>query len=161
MIAGFVPHANSENPLGGSAEAGTAMRTISSHARTRGVMAGRAYHAVRMALRAADRPRMTEEKRQRRSVSRVLSPSRGDGHFSRAPVTRRLERPDPGAGRAVPLLPYSALLRVGFTEPARSPASLVRSCLTVSPLPRSHDRGGLFSVALVRWFAPPGRQPAP
>src|SRR5438067_9805757 len=72
------------------------------------------------------------EKRQRRSLSRVLFPSRGDDHFSRTPVTRRLERLDPGAGRAIPLLPYSALLRVGFTEPARSPASLVSSYLTVS-----------------------------
>src|SRR5258706_14185659 len=98
-----------------------------------------------------------EEKRQRRSVSRVLSPLRGDGHFSRTPVTRRLERPDPGAGRAVPLLPYSALLRVGFTDPARSPAPLGSSYLTVSPLPRSHEPSGLLSAARVRGDAPPCR----
>jgi len=107
------------------------------------------------------------QKRQRRPVSRVLSPgvSPGDGHFSRAPVARRLQRPDPGAERATPLLPYSALLRVGFTEPARSPALLVSSYLTVSPLPPSHllegDGGGLLSVALVRGVSPPGRYPAP
>ena len=38
-------------------------------------------------------------------------------------------------GRATRLLSYSALLRVGFAEPARSPAPLVSSYLTVSPLP--------------------------
>ena len=41
------------------------------------------------------------------------------------------------------------LLQVGFTEPPQSPASLVVSYTTVSPLPRS-SRGGLFSVALSR-----------
>src|SRR5262245_66485755 len=78
------------------------------------------------------------EMRQRGLVSRVLlEPSLApDGHCSRAPVTRRLERPDPRAGRATPSLSYSALLRVGFTEPVRSPAPLVSSYLTVSPLPR-------------------------
>src|SRR4051812_12972833 len=34
------------------------------------------------------------------------------------------------------LLPYLVLLPVGFTEPGRSPALLVSSYLTVSPLPR-------------------------
>ncbi len=39
--------------------------------------------------------------RQRGPVSRVLSPgvSRGDGHFSRTPVARRLQRPYPRAPR--------------------------------------------------------------
>src|SRR5205823_10735864 len=54
-----------------------------------------------------------------------------------------LGRRSPGAssgltrerGRATRLLSYSALLRVGFAEPARSPAPLVSSYLTVSPLP--------------------------
>jgi hypothetical protein len=41
------------------------------------------------------------------------------------------------------------LLRVGFTEPPQSPAALVVSYTTVSPLPRA-KRGGLFSVALSR-----------
>ena len=49
------------------------------------------------------------EKRQRRSVSRVLCPERvtqGDGHLSRTPVARRLERPNPRArtGRPIALL---------------------------------------------------------
>ena len=38
-------------------------------------------------------------------------------------------------GRATRLLSYLALLRVGFAEPTRSPAPLVSSYLTVSPLP--------------------------
>jgi hypothetical protein len=42
------------------------------------------------------------------------------------------------------------LLRVGFTEPPRSPGVLVVSYTTVSPLPRAVARGGLFSVALSR-----------
>ena len=40
------------------------------------------------------------ETRQRRTVSRVLCPVRGDGHFSRTPVTRRLKRPTRERGRA-------------------------------------------------------------
>jgi len=44
------------------------------------------------------------------------------------------------------------LLRVGFTEPPRSPGALVRSYRTVSPLPvpTRVGAGGLFSVALSR-----------
>ena len=44
----------------------------------------------------------------------------------------------------------STLLRAGFTEPIRSPGSLVVSCTTVSPLPQATASGGLFSVALSR-----------
>src|SRR5271165_3538167 len=55
-----------------------------------------------------------------------------------------------GAAGSASLL---ALLRVGFTEPPQSPAALVVSYTTVSPLPpRAGHRlvrdGGLFSVAL-------------
>jgi hypothetical protein len=51
----------------------------------------------------------SKEKRQRRSVSRVLCPERvtqGDDHFSRTPVARRLKRPNPRArtGRPIALL---------------------------------------------------------
>jgi len=42
------------------------------------------------------------------------------------------------------------LLRVGFTEPPQSPAALVVSYTTVSPLPPGEPDGGLFSVALSR-----------
>jgi hypothetical protein len=47
--------------------------------------------------------------------------------------------------------PRLALLRVGFTEPAGSPPSLVRSYRTLSPLPVRARRpaiGGFLSVAL-------------
>jgi hypothetical protein len=52
--------------------------------------------------------------------------------------------------RREPLAPLLTLLRVGFTEPPQSPAALVVSYTTVSPLPRRCRRGGLFSVALSR-----------
>jgi hypothetical protein len=42
------------------------------------------------------------------------------------------------------------LLRVGFTEPPRSPWALVVSYTTVSPLPPDESGGGLLSVALSR-----------
>jgi len=62
------------------------------------------------------------------------------------------KRPFSGTGRAA-RLPRLALLRVGFTEPAGSPPSLVRSYRTFSPLPvRTRHPGpaigGLLSVAL-------------
>src|SRR5207302_4635286 len=62
-------------------------------------------------------------------------------------------------------LPYLALLRVGFAKPMRSPAPLVSSYLTVSPLPPRHPRGhrrdgGLLSVALVRGVSPPWALPS-
>ena len=55
-----------------------------------------------------------------------------------------------GGGRATHF-PRLALLRVGFTEPAGSPPSLVRSYRTLSPLPVRTARpaiGGFLSVAL-------------
>src|SRR6476646_6451258 len=87
------------------------------------------------------------------------------GHPSRPAVAGRLERSTRRLGRAAlerlrrtadwkparrPLLP---LLRVGFTEPHRSPG--VRWSLTppfhpYQPLCRSSTAGGLFSVALSR-----------
>src|SRR6266852_9112254 len=60
-----------------------------------------------------------------------------------------------GIGRAAlnrsrrePLVPLLTLLRAGFTEPPQSPAALVVSYTTVSPLLLRWRRGGLFSVAL-------------
>jgi len=108
-----------------------------------------------------ERDRGERKARQRRPVSRVLCPeqwARGDGHFSRTPVTRHLQRPDPSARRATSWRSYSTLLRVGFAEPARSPAPLVSSYLTVSPLPPLG--GGLLSVALVRGVSPPWALPS-
>ncbi len=55
-------------------------------------------------------------------------------HSSGPPVARRLERPYPGASDGPPA-PCSVLLRVGFAKRPPSPASLVSSYLTVSPLP--------------------------
>jgi len=57
--------------------------------------------------------------------------------LSGALVTERLGATDPGvvAERDALLPLYAVLLQVGFTEPAPSPAPLVRSYRTVSPLP--------------------------
>jgi len=46
------------------------------------------------------------------------------------------------------MLPYLALLRVGFTKPTRSPEPLVSSYLTVSPLP---DTGCRAVCSLLHW----------
>ncbi len=97
-------------------------------------------------------------------VSRVLSlGKRGDGHFSRTPIARRLQQPTresiasrTGSRSPWRTAPCLALLRVGFTKPAESPRLLVRSYRTFSPLPdpsaaAKHPRaaiGGVFSVAL-------------
>jgi hypothetical protein len=84
----------------------------------------------------------------------------GGGHPSRAGVATGLKRSTRGLGRAALGRPRRAagqrplltLLRVGFTEPPRSPWALVVSYTTVSPLPAaaSAAAGGLFSVALSR-----------
>ena len=88
---------------------------------------------------------------------------RGDDHFSRTPVTRRLWQPTrgwDGTGRSVatlrPTPPCLALLPMGFTKPDRSPGPLVSSYLTVSPLPAGFPAGGLFSVALSLTLRPVG-----
>ena len=90
-----------------------------------------------------------------------------DGHFSRTPVTRRLTRPYPRAPRgprfthAPGVRPtpgsraYLTLLRVGFTEPARSPAPLVSSYLTVSPLPLGLRRSAVSFL----WHSAVGSPP--
>src|SRR5699024_8731071 len=88
----------------------------------------------------------------------------GGDHPSWPAVTDRLQRSThrPRTGRPrTPVFPPRAnprrgltLLRVGFTEPPRSPGMLVVSYTTVSPLPRGRGRtcprGGLLSVALSR-----------
>src|SRR5262249_46964180 len=50
-------------------------------------------------------------------------------------------------GRAALERSLLALLRTGVAEPRRSPAALVGSYPTVSPLPRPEGHGGLLSVA--------------
>src|SRR5260221_10855540 len=86
-----------------------------------------------------------------------------DGHPSRAAVADSLVRStrEHRAGRprtlaqaaALQRRPLLTLLRVGLTEPPQSPAALVVSYTTVSPLPpvwQASPDGGLFSVALSR-----------
>ena len=105
--------------------------------------------------------RRRQEKSRSGPVSRVLYlAGRGDDHFSRASIARRLQRPtresiasrtDSRSPRRT--APCLVLLRVGFTKPAESPRPLVRSYRTFSPLPdppRLPDAaiGGVFSVAL-------------
>jgi hypothetical protein len=84
-------------------------------------------------------------------------------HPSRTTVAGRLRRSTRELGRAAlkrsrtgspKTLGFLTLLRVGFTEPLRSPGALVVSYTTVSPLPPTAGcptaGGGLFSVALSR-----------
>ena len=81
-------------------------------------------------------------------------------------VTGHLVRPTQGSNEAGRLLPfYLVLLRVGFTKLPPSPAVLVSSYLTFSPLPSAIARGlgGVFSVALSLESLPLGvtQHPAP
>lgn len=91
----------------------------------------------------------------------------GGGHPSRPAVAGRLERPTrrhragrpQASARAVVLLvdgPFLALLRVGFTEPPRSPGVLVGSYPTVSPLPSP-----MGSAVCFLWHCPAGRPGLP
>src|SRR5437016_6112167 len=84
-------------------------------------------------------------------------------------VSHRLVATDPGvmAGRVTPLPLYAVLLRTGFGEPTPSPAPLVSSYLTVSPLPaaarRLRGRAARWRSALCSTFrrlTPPGGYPA-
>ena len=96
-------------------------------------------------------------------VSRVLSLGvRGDGHFSRTPIARRLQQPTresmanrTGSRSPKRAAPCLVLLRVGFTKPAESPR--LRCALTAPFHPYLIRRGrrapataigGVFSVAL-------------
>ncbi len=54
------------------------------------------------------------------------------------------------AGRVIP--PYSGFLPVRFTKPERSPAPLVRSYRTVSPLPRRADPRDVAVCSLLHWL---------
>src|SRR6266852_919626 len=54
--------------------------------------------------------------------------------------------------RREPLVPLLTLLRAGFTEPPQSPAALVVSYTTVSPLPPLHAGAVCFL-----WHCPAGR----
>jgi len=86
----------------------------------------------------------------------------GGDHSSRTRVSPRLQRPTREHRTGHPqTLPYLALLRVGFTWPARSPGPPVSSYLTVSPLPLTRrERGGLLSVALSVALSDPWELPS-
>ena len=106
--------------------------------------------------------RSTARRRARWPVGRVLCTR------SRGPAAIHLGLPLPAASCGLPAsigraalnrsrrnCPFRdrsllTLLRVGFTEPPRSPWALVVSYTTVSPLPPDKSGGGLFSVALSR-----------
>ena len=64
----------------------------------------------------------------------------------------------PGTMRAAPLLPYLALLRVGFTMPPSVATDAVRSYRTISPLParRSGRRRYAFCCTFRRLTPPRG-----
>jgi hypothetical protein len=97
-----------------------------------------------------------------RPVSRVLSRA----IIPLGPASPRASSGLPGSAgghRCVhygTLLPYLALLQVGFAVPSSVATDAVRSYRTVSPLPaRTHegtDLGGLLSVALSVGSRPPG-----
>ena len=102
-------------------------------------------------------------------ISRVLSPPKGRRIISLGPTLPPASCGLPGTVDRSPrsgqlLVPYSALLRVGFTMPRLLPARAVRSYRTVSPLPvdPKDPIGGLFSAALSVAFRRPGvtRHPA-
>ena len=93
------------------------------------------------------------------SISRVLSHLRGDDYLSSQPIARLLKRRNPEGQRATSTLPYSVLLRMGFTKPAGLPTagallphlSTLTTCVAVS-----------FSMALSLGSLPPDviRHPA-
>ena len=91
-----------------------------------------------------------------RPISRILSRLRGGDHPSGATVTSDLGAiyPQTSDGPSVcagcPQAALLILLREGFAEPPQSPAVLVVSYTTVSPLPSAEALGGLLSVALSR-----------
>jgi len=97
-----------------------------------------------------------------RPVGRVLCPrSRGAAaiHLGLSLPTASCGLPA-SIGRAAldrsrrePPVPLLTLLRVGFTEPPQSPAALVVSYTTVSPLPPTSDAGAVCFL----WHCPAGR----
>lgn len=98
-----------------------------------------------------------EKERMSRPIRRVLSPSAVASRRV-AVIHLRVPLPTPSSGLPGYLgeqpsnVSCLTLLLVGFTEPHRSPGTLVVSYTTVSPLLRRTEihRSGLFSVALSR-----------
>ena len=90
-----------------------------------------------------------------------------DSHSSGTRVAARLERPTRKYARAAlavlpPLLPYLALLQVGFAVPPSVTTGAVRSYRTLSPLPAPRTALGRFAFCCTfRGLAPPRRYLAP
>ena len=93
------------------------------------------------------------------SISRVLYRLHGDDYLSSHPIAWMIKRRNPEGQRAASTLPYSVLLRMGFTKPAGLPSagallphlSTLTTCVAVS-----------FSMALSLGSLPPDviRHPA-
>src|SRR5262249_6674041 len=81
-------------------------------------------------------------------------------HSSALRVTAQLKRPTGELVWAHLALPYSVLLRVGFTVPQRVTTCAVRSYRTFSPLPAVAGRRYVF-CGTFRRLAPPRRYLAP
>ena len=123
--------------------------------------------------------RVTADKGTSRAISRILSRAPGTGARGRPSISGcRCRRPPRGAlppgrnavGCGLPgssggqpsSAPCLALLRVGFTEPRRSPGALVVSYTTVSPLPGRPDRRRRSVLCgTVPRVTPGGRYPPP
>jgi hypothetical protein len=104
--------------------------------------------------------KMAGEGRKPGSVPRTGYPDRDDDHSSRADVADGLKQPTRELRTGRPrTLPYSALLRMGFTELPASPPELVSSYLTLSPLPaeaaaKRHRRRAVCSLWHFPWGHP-------
>jgi hypothetical protein len=99
--------------------------------------------------------RKSKETRQRRPVSRVLSPERGGDHLSRAPVTRRLKRPYPRARAGHPIALLFGLAPGGVCRAdavTRAAGELLPHRFTLTAL---HRRTAVCFL----WHCPWGRPP--
>src|SRR5690242_11215185 len=96
-------------------------------------------------------------KRKSQPISRVLSWTAI--HLGQGSLPASSSLPGSRADRtcgSLRLLPYLALLRVGFSVPRTVTRRAVRSYRTFSPLPALARLGGMFSVALSMGSRPPG-----
>jgi hypothetical protein len=105
-------------------------------------------------------PKMQEE-----AISRILCP-RGGVHSSWPCVTARLQQPTRkpfpprrGAGTGDPRLPYSVLLRMGFTVPSPSPERRCALTAPFHPYPPTTGGRSAFCGTFPR-VATAGRYPA-
>ena len=101
-----------------------------------------------------------DEKRQRRTVSRVLCPVRGGGHFSRAPVARRLKRPYPRARAGHPMALLFGLAPGGVCRAdavTRAAGELLPHRFTLTALP---GRTAVCFLWHCPWGCPPWELPS-